>query len=334
MLIWISIYSAFNTIDFNDEVVVLYGDFTFWGTIFLTFVIALGKISRFSRMSRSKLTSNIGPRFFVKFISSSFFPLDRDIIREMWVKGDLKSQLGIKSRKALKESAHNDAERMPIYQQGHDRSVSEGSQNAGNYEPAPIRSPGETGLDLVSPQTVGVNDTSEWREGSITSTAHSGMQYVIEGEPDESYTITAGAHRSPTHAPISPPPSYYSASEIPVPSPLPSPQYLHYGQGPLTPNSHSRSPGFVSATEPPRSANSLQPPGHDLSPNSYEMRVRSPPPSAGLHTNSPYLRATSRASDISNYATASERWDEASDTDEQTISHAYSSSNPLVPHAL
>lgn len=42
MIIWISIYSAFNSVDFNDEVIVLYGEITFWATVLVTTALALG----------------------------------------------------------------------------------------------------------------------------------------------------------------------------------------------------------------------------------------------------------------------------------------------------
>ena len=42
MVIWIGIYSLFNSPDFNYEVVVLYGEMTFWATVVVTVVIALG----------------------------------------------------------------------------------------------------------------------------------------------------------------------------------------------------------------------------------------------------------------------------------------------------
>jgi phospholipid-translocating ATPase len=42
MIIWISIYSAFESVDFNDEVIILYGSITFWGTVIFTVVVALG----------------------------------------------------------------------------------------------------------------------------------------------------------------------------------------------------------------------------------------------------------------------------------------------------
>ena len=62
------------------------------------------------------------PRFLVKFISTSYMPLDRDIVREMWVYGDLKDRLGIKHRKDRKRG---DIEGAPMFHQPHARSHSE-----------------------------------------------------------------------------------------------------------------------------------------------------------------------------------------------------------------
>ena len=49
-------------------------------------------------------------------------PLDRDIVREMWVYGDLKDRLGIKHRKDRKRG---DPEGAPMFHQPHARSQSE-----------------------------------------------------------------------------------------------------------------------------------------------------------------------------------------------------------------
>ena len=49
-------------------------------------------------------------------------PLDRDIVREMWVYGDLKDRLGIKHRKDRKKG---DPEVAPMFHQPHARSQSE-----------------------------------------------------------------------------------------------------------------------------------------------------------------------------------------------------------------
>lgn len=55
MVIWIAIYSLFNSMDFNDEVVVLYGSITFWVTLLLSVVLAVGVYLYFVPDSRSDL---------------------------------------------------------------------------------------------------------------------------------------------------------------------------------------------------------------------------------------------------------------------------------------
>lgn len=259
MIIWIPIYSLFDTVDFNYEGVILYGSVTFWATVLLTVAVA------------------IGPRFMIRFIRSSYFPTDRDLVREMWVLGDLKKELGIAPRKQrgrkASASAKKDAsmtEMAPI-RKYHDRSASEATVNIGfqddyergpsgfkayDYEQANTSSPADFPVRL--PQTVGAGYMDAPPESSGTSTAvgSSGytkeqellqkdpgwkwktdsamsLQYVVDGDPDPtSYPVSAGAHLSPPQAartlPMSPSPtpSYYSVSDIPAPSPMPEAQYI------------------------------------------------------------------------------------------------------------
>jgi phospholipid-translocating ATPase len=49
VLLWVVIYSFFPSSDFIDEVVVLYGNITFWSTVLLSATVALGK-PKFTRM--------------------------------------------------------------------------------------------------------------------------------------------------------------------------------------------------------------------------------------------------------------------------------------------
>lgn len=42
MVLWILIYSFFETSDFNDEVVILFSEVSFWATVLASVVIALG----------------------------------------------------------------------------------------------------------------------------------------------------------------------------------------------------------------------------------------------------------------------------------------------------
>ncbi|KAI5117600.1 hypothetical protein M0805_006713 [Coniferiporia weirii] len=308
MIIWIPIYSLFNTVDFNDEVVVLYGEITFWATVILATSVALG------------------PHFLFKFTQSSYSPLDRDLVREMWVKGGLKKQLGIKSRKGAEESSSaRGLETAPIC---HDRSISEASQ-IGGYEPRLTGNPGE--YEMSPPQSVGIPEPlyhqHDWQEEYMLPSNDAGAQYVVDGDPSF-HVLTPGAHMSPGRSPVaSPHPSYYSVSDIPLPSPLPSPspRYLTYDQNPPM----SLQPPY---RETPRNG----PP----TPDAFEMRMRNPPSSfpAKLQSDAPFPRAGSRASkasDVSHYATASERWDGEIDDDQSTINHdGRESTYSTSPHAL
>ena len=121
MLLWIVIFSFFESSDFNDEVVVLFGNVPFWTCVVISVVVALGELLCIEVLL---ITINClaAPRFLVKFISTSYLPLDRDIVREMWVYGDLKDRLGIKHRRDRKEG---DIEVTPMFHHPHARSQSE-----------------------------------------------------------------------------------------------------------------------------------------------------------------------------------------------------------------
>ncbi|TBU57250.1 phospholipid-transporting ATPase 1 [Dichomitus squalens] len=269
MLAWIAIYSLFESIDFIDEVVILFGELTFWTAVLVSVVIALG------------------PRFLVKFFKSTYWPLDKDIVREMWVLGDLKDRLGIQHRRNRKKQAK--LEQTPMFHQPHIRSESEISQPDDEYG---------TPLTYTPPTS-----RTPMSDGSPRPTAP-----LMAGESPRPERIAPDLHESKRSPIASPTPSaraqynaspslqrlsYYSASNIPPPSPLPESNRYHYTRSqyggtepPMSAVSHSSvsynqpptSPTYLS---PPPSA-SLQVPGQ-RSPRAtshaeqYEMRVRSPP---------------------------------------------------------
>lgn len=118
----------------------------------------------------------------IKFISTSYFPLDRDIVREQWVLGDLKDRLGVQHRK------NRDVESAPMFHAPHARSLSEVSVV---YEPALTRSPGD----------------HELPGGYSDDTPPPSTQYKRSPlSQDSSELIAIG--------PISPQPPYYSAPDI------------------------------------------------------------------------------------------------------------------------
>ncbi|THH16206.1 hypothetical protein EW146_g4397 [Bondarzewia mesenterica] len=253
MLIWIVIYSFFESFDFINEVVVLFGGVTFWATVILSVMIALA------------------PRFLVKFLTTTYMPQDSDIVREMWVKGDLKAQLGIKSRR---EKKHHDPENAPMFHKPHSRSASELSEFHEGYEPALTSSPGE----LASPPKAHtLFDTPPQTSHYIGVQQMDNLQYVdtsSETLRDDNHIPTPTAVPSAYNRFVAPSPamSYYSASDVPIPSPLPSPLY-HQSSNPHAPSAGPY-PEFVgdgTRTYASRS-NALQVPV-----NAYEMRVRTPP---------------------------------------------------------
>lgn len=290
----------------------------------------------------------LAPRFLFKYARSSYFPQDRDIVREMWVKGDLKNRLGIRSRREMKQSiSEARTETAPMY---HDRSVSEISQ--AGYEPALTYSPGQ--YEKSPPRTDRAYLHEDWQEDIEGQTPAPNFQYVIDGDPDEFHAVPAGAHLSPnfnmnrhSYNSDSHRLSYYSASDIPAPSPLPSPRSLFYNQEQAT-RSASNTPLAANMS---RSSSALQSPYHDTiglaptPPEAVEMRAVRSPPSAFPErmmtntSNTSGKRAGSRAStmrgsEASHYATASEgeHWDADDDDDDATtINHGNYSS---APHAL
>ncbi|KAJ1305376.1 hypothetical protein OPQ81_000391 [Rhizoctonia solani] len=113
LIIWIAVYSQFMSSDFVDEFEILFGSMNFWGCVLLSVCVA------------------ITPRFLVKAFTQAYMPLDKDIIREAWVAGDLKDQLGIQHRKRKRRGS--DYENSALYNGSHHPSVSEDG-----YQPASI----------------------------------------------------------------------------------------------------------------------------------------------------------------------------------------------------
>lgn len=212
MLLWIVIYSFFETVDFIDEVVILFGNVTFWATVIIAVFICLV------------------PRVFIKFINTSYRPLDKDIVREMWVMGDLKDRLGIKHRKRKNHSiAAADVEHAPMFHEPHARSMSDVSLNH-PYEHLDVESP-PTSSPLGGP----TSPKDSPRPSGLGGPNQLEVQYLY-----------APATRQPINSPHG---SYYSASEIPAPSPLPEPVY-RYPSGEVTSNPPSRRASGRQAQEP------------------------------------------------------------------------------------
>lgn len=265
------------------------------------------------------------PRFIAKFISSVYFPLDKDIVREMWVLGDLKDQLGIGHRKAnkgRKESNSKSLEATPMFQ--HHRSNSDASISDPPYEPTTGR---------ITPRSPSSNymDTP-----SISATRDSPAQ--------NTYLSPQPSNRG--DLPPSPGgriPSYYSASDLPSPSPLPDPVY-RYPTGELTTTPPSPRASLSSKASPRRSHaqmpstssqfgqgpyNPMQLPesGSHNHPEVFELHVRTP--SDDLRT--PYSQAFERSTSSASYVTAGDGYHLTDDGVSNTLVSPYDGGH--LPHA-
>ncbi|KAK0471166.1 phospholipid-transporting ATPase 1 [Armillaria novae-zelandiae] len=284
MLLWIIVYSFFFSSDFINEMQILFGGIPFWATVVFSTVVALG------------------PRFVCKFFSSAYFPLDKEIVREMWVKGDLKDQLGIRHRKAKNRNGDT-LEAAPMF--GHGRSQSEMSLSNTPYEPALTSSPGP---------------------------GNQPRRTDLDTPPLDANLSPRGYNRQNET-----PASYYSVSDIPPPSPLPSPKY-RYTDGSITSTPPSRRTSIATthrttraSSPPPLSPPIINVPAtHERSTpydtgDVYEMDVRNPP-SMSSHSHHHVDRST--ASEAS-YATA---YDDFHTSDETVVgSPPASSAGHLAP---
>ncbi|KAF5360300.1 hypothetical protein D9758_009101 [Tetrapyrgos nigripes] len=297
MLLWILVYSFFFSSDFIDEVIVLFGTISFWATVVFSVVVCLA------------------PRFIVKFLSSSYSPLDKQIVREAWVSGNLKDQLGIQHRNSKKNreasgssfvnsDSSSRLEAAPMFYSPHNRSGSEISVNQAGYEPTATSTPPPPQVRSTYLDTPPMDSMDS--ERSLTPSYYFQPNNVHLGAPSSYRPTGSPAGQGPSRA------SYYSASDIPPPSPLPSPKYK-YSDGTVTSTPPSRRTSIATTRSGPPPSSSPAPmpgqgqafypstsyqdhswpstpeaarysgagpsrsPPREASPGVYEMRVRSPP---------------------------------------------------------
>ena len=195
----------------------------------------------------------------------------------MWVHGDLKEQLGIKHRRDIKMTAKSDLEQAPMFHRPHFRSESEISsfQPESDHGTPPPRSPASDssrGSPMVRPSPLAA------------------PPIVTE---DDVVTPTARRQMAPSPAWRG---SYYSASNIPVPSPTPG----------------SQDPPMSSISQQPlttqyATSNTLQIPAlrsrspHTRQLEAYEMSVRDPPDDLTTPTAAHHSQAPAQASFASAY---------------------------------
>lgn len=224
MFLWIVVYSFFETFDFAQEAQRLCGGVTFWVTVGLTVSIALRAFTKLSSFAYSSPDSSV-PRVLVKFVSTSFAPQDIDVVRYMWVKGNLKDSLGIRTpleQTVSKDGSPSVLEGTPMFREPHARSTSEVSTyEPGRQDPRRDRTP-SIQTEKLNGTPIQINATFVASSGST----HHLLAPILTTSEDEVMmpraTSPTGAADPALMSP-SPQPSYYSASDIPLPSPSPSP---------------------------------------------------------------------------------------------------------------
>jgi hypothetical protein len=195
----------------------------------------------------------------------------------MWVKGNLKDSLGIRRRNkdiVIVNGSSSDPEGTPMFREAHSahtRSISEIS-TPDVYEPGFPRGIGDPtpinrieGLDTTTPQFSAPSITlSSSPHGFLTPIVTMGETNAMVSTPTSPAIATRVAAMPP-----SPQQSYYSASDIPLPSSVSSPGSYEPSQADprAISISYSRS---LHGQHPSHSDNLCMPP------NSYEMQVHSP----------------------------------------------------------
>jgi phospholipid-translocating ATPase len=209
----------------------------------------------------------------MKFVSQAYFPLDKEIIREAWVAGDLKGRLGVEHRRAKRNTDPEDASLF----RPHVRGGSDGSDQ-GDYEPVAPRSapknPAPAGAASLAPQT---------RE-SMTQYASDIPPRYQEASP------------APTSAAI----SYYSTNEAPRASPSPGFQQVPLSSRSLTP-AMAEQQGRHHYYNPPRS------------PVEYEMVDRSESALENHAQERSNASRASRTTNTSFVTASDGEWDEGDD---------------------
>ncbi|KAI0077495.1 phospholipid-translocating P-type ATPase [Panus rudis PR-1116 ss-1] len=239
MLLWIVIYSFFMSSDFVDEVVVLCGNGTFWFTVLISVIVALA------------------PRFIAKYIRSAYFPLDKDIIREAWVKGDLKDRLGIGHRRDRKNGSGK-LEQAPMFHHPHARSESEISTYQQDIELGGLTAGGSNPSSAnASPRT----PLSPIREAQSPPHSPLANDDFLSPQRRELHAASPYSFRG----------SYYSASQIPAPSPDPTP-HTNYTPNPLM-SAVSQEPVAAFRAQ---STSPHPPPSTSPRRDVFEMHVRQP----------------------------------------------------------
>ncbi|ODO05178.1 phospholipid-translocating ATPase [Cryptococcus wingfieldii CBS 7118] len=195
--IWIPIYSGLAAYPYNGQVSVLYTTFNFWAVTVLTVFVA------------------IFPRWLVFSFKQSYLPKDKDLVREAWIAGSLKDELGIKHRKERRR--HKRAAQAATSKERVEQSMRDFSDNYSSAEtqsrPGSFR--GKGAVDQFH-KSYGHDDYGGYQPAAMYSPQREVTRSPLmseEGTPRGLYSYPP----SPANAPPSDSPSRPSRGDIPPP---------------------------------------------------------------------------------------------------------------------
>ncbi|KAG6839960.1 hypothetical protein C0991_010025 [Blastosporella zonata] len=211
-------------------------------------------------------------------------------------------------------------EAAPMFQEQHNRSHSEVSIHD-RYEPTMTSSPGPK--DSTRPTYL---DTPPMSQANDLPLPNIQYAHVKSNMDQETHLSPNPAGNQPDMNP-SPQPSYYSVSELPPQSPLPSPKYkLSTGEITNSPPPPSRPASLATIRAPvlppslphPRAPDTLYAPGAASSPGTYEMQTRNTrtPPNDHEHH---YGQGYERSGTSTSYNTAADGYWTADDASAASV---------------
>lgn len=198
VFIWIAVYSYMSNLAYYAVVSIIFPTFIFWTTVVFTVSLA------------------VGPHWLLRAIKQSYFYIDKDIVREAWVGGDLKDQLGVPHRKRRRR-LHPDIEATQ-----YSHYVKQRHAQAGNVNESPMRGPADPLLDHHAPNVADSRGPSTPTTPTPVPLPHQALpRLVVEHAPDHD------GPRSPQSGGSSP---YYSptAAQSGASSPYYTPTSAHF----------------------------------------------------------------------------------------------------------
>ncbi|KAE8209022.1 hypothetical protein CF327_g6946 [Tilletia walkeri] len=219
--VWALVYSAFPTFLYDDTAYFLFSTLTFWVTIVVVVLLCML------------------PRYFCKAWRICFSPTEVDIVREQWIRGDLKEKLGLESNRGtsakLADLERNLGYRMPTapsQERLRQNNTQHGSPNADNdrasetsADPFPVDNYDRhyRTLSVASPPRPASQASGLPPDIKNSSSQPPQIQEPHQQEPFGQQLMFNGSNDSGGGRSITTAMSYYDSDMLPSTSPVRSP---------------------------------------------------------------------------------------------------------------